>query len=207
MKNLSGDIPETLHNEILEWVENHKDVKIRGVVEAMAELWLALPSRLQALLLVSRRDSDDFMWTTGEIGQRYLAIEDVFCTNCQTAPEVVHRLLTMLRDYSLTGVGIANAHQLGLFLRCLTDLVRGINRETLAIAPEADRLAIQDIMAAMDRRAGVNLMSEIPATTTTMPASPPARCTPQSVARAPLSRRPARRGTTSGEPKTRSADG
>jgi hypothetical protein len=52
-KNLQGDIPAELHDALTDWIAAHRDVKIRQVLAAMVEMWLALPESVQATLLIS----------------------------------------------------------------------------------------------------------------------------------------------------------
>jgi hypothetical protein len=62
-KNLNVDIPATLHQELVDWVSAHKNVKLRQSVQAMVELWLSLPEAIQAVLLVLPRESVIFRHT------------------------------------------------------------------------------------------------------------------------------------------------
>jgi len=160
VKNLAGDIPAELHEAIVQWVNDHKDVKLRQCIEAMAELWLQLPRRIQALLLFSRRDSTEFAWATDEVRERCLPYEDLFNIQSSNAPRVVRRVLLLLKDYAQTRVGIQTHEDLTNALDAIHDLVQWLGDDFLATIPGDDRFAVQQIKAVLDRRAGVDVIGQ-----------------------------------------------
>ena len=59
-KKLEADIPGKLHDELSEWIDLHKNVKIRQCTQAMIELFLSVPEELQAIFLICARTSHIF---------------------------------------------------------------------------------------------------------------------------------------------------
>ena len=56
-KKLEADIPCKLHDELNDWIDTHKHVKIRQCAQAMIELFLSVPEELQAIFLISSERS------------------------------------------------------------------------------------------------------------------------------------------------------
>ena len=59
-KKLEADIPQELHDQLKQWISDHKNGSMRQCTQAMAELWLSLPEELQALTLTCPRESVAF---------------------------------------------------------------------------------------------------------------------------------------------------
>ena len=148
-ENLSGDIPKDLRQELSEWIDRHRDVKIRQVVETMTELWLKLPLRLQGPLMISPRDSDGFDSVVKEIEQHILPFEDVFLLKEKHAGDVVRRLLLMLADYAGTGQGIGSTRDLQIFLEASCNLLYWLKLDQLEGASTRDRAAVNAILDAL----------------------------------------------------------
>jgi hypothetical protein len=68
-KNLQGDIPRTLHGELVKWTVAHKKTPLRQCLQAMAELWIALPEPIKSVTLLCDRESPIFEAVHREIAK------------------------------------------------------------------------------------------------------------------------------------------
>ena len=149
-KNLSGDVPKILHDELSDWISSHKDVKIRQCLQAMTELWLMLPERLQALLLITKQDSLGFSWITKEVEANVQTLEDSLNNKSIQAPNCVRRLLILLKDYAETRDGIQTAKDLEIALESIHDLLQWIDIKSLDGVTKTDKKAVKDIVTILD---------------------------------------------------------
>ncbi len=59
-KQIDADVPAALHEELKQWIADHKNGTIRQCVQACLEWWLALPEDVQAITLTTSPDKEVF---------------------------------------------------------------------------------------------------------------------------------------------------
>lgn len=154
-KNLAGDIPAELHDHLILWTQDHKDVKVRQCLQAMTELWLMLPERLQAILLITKHDSEGFRSITSEISEKVLTFEDAFTRKSDHASDFVRRMFLLLKDYAETGMGITTCRDLNIAFETIHFLLRWIEIDTLEGITDADQKALKGILSVLDSWLGI----------------------------------------------------
>lgn len=145
-ENISGDVPAELQKELIEWISDHKDLKIAQCVQTMTELWLSLPLRLQAILLVAKRDADAFDNVTNEIEENLLTFFEAFARREKESGDCVRRMMLILKDYALTGCCINSLNDLDVFMDAIYDIIRCIPRTVLDQVSEKDQDTIKRIL-------------------------------------------------------------
>jgi len=146
---LTGDIPEALYDEVNAWIESHKNVKMKQLVHAMAELWLQVPEKLQALLLFSKPDTAMFQWAANEVGDNLLTWEESFDRQNREASTCVRRMLLLIQDYAVTRSGIRTLRDLKIALKAIHDLLEWVDFKSLEGSTETDQLAVQHVVDAV----------------------------------------------------------
>ena len=138
-KNISGDIPEQLHADLIQWIEEHKNQKITPCLQTMIELWLAIPDRLQGLLMISKRDSIIFQETAHVINGNTICTDDIITADVKDASDCMRRLLCLLQDYANTTTGISTIRELRVALDATCDLFRVVHLEDMDGLTDAER--------------------------------------------------------------------
>jgi hypothetical protein len=77
-KNLQGDIPKSLHHELVCWCADHKKNSLRQCMQAAVELWVKTPDPIKALTLICDRDLPLFERIASEIADRLAPVADLF---------------------------------------------------------------------------------------------------------------------------------
>ena len=153
-KNIAGDVPASLHDELMDWISDHKDVKIRQCVQAMTELWLRLPDRLQCILLVCKPDSDAFASVEAEIEDNVFSFIEAARYKADRASTCVRRLLLFLEDYAKTGECIRCRRDFELSLKAIYELMRSAKLKRIEGLTRKDNIAISEILKALGIWAG-----------------------------------------------------
>lgn len=150
-KNLQADIPGELHDRLVRWIEDHNNVKLRQCVQAMTELWLLLPEHLQAILLISKPESNPFCWVAEYTGRNLMLAEDAFEIRSEIAPFAVRHLLYILQDYAETRTAVPTNDALGLVLRTFGELLKWYGPRFEPGLSDIDRETVEAIMASIER--------------------------------------------------------
>lgn len=146
-KNLSGDIPADLHEQIVNWIDDHKNVKIAQCLQAMTELWLVIPEHLQAMLLIVKVGTDGFGWAASQVGANVLSCEEAFSKQTATAADVCRRFMLIVKDYAVsTRMGIRTHEDAQVALHAFYALTEWIEPSTLQALPQTDRDALRHII-------------------------------------------------------------
>ena len=130
-KNISGDIPEQLHADLIEWIEAHKNQKIAPCLQTMVELWLALSERVQGLLLLTNRDSRLFGKAAEEVNEGITSINEIIQGEVKDKSDCIRRVLLILQDYANTSTGFSNIHDLRVLLDTACDFFRSVNLDKM----------------------------------------------------------------------------
>jgi hypothetical protein len=150
-KNLQADIRADLHDRLTTWINDHNDVKLRQCVQAMIELWLLLPEHLQAILLITKPESEPFGWVAEYTGRNLMQLADAFEVRTEAAPLAVRHLLCLLSDYAETRNSIATNGDLHVALNAFREMLRWLEPRFSGALEASDKEAVEGLVAVLDR--------------------------------------------------------
>lgn len=163
-KNLGGDVPEPVHQAISDWVDQHRNAKLRQVVTAMAELWLMLPEPMQAILLICKTDSPAWRQSAQEASASLLERHKDLCAATAHPEMAVRNALALASFYAYTSKWIKTGQDLFDALGLLSAILLWDDSPSPADARPADIETLARIQAAlrdrMDPSSALNLAAE-----------------------------------------------
>jgi hypothetical protein len=151
-KNLAGDVPSALHQAISDWVDEHRNAKLRQVLEAMAEVWLMLPEPMQAILLICKTGSEAWLNAANAVTADILRDQQTLCAATRHPDVVTKNALSLADRYGLAGPWIRTGEDLFWVLDVLYHLLAMRDDPLPVGVPQADKETILLIREALRAR-------------------------------------------------------